>query len=125
MNFGVVNGKRVSSLFGNRVQPITGRKTFHDGLDIAANQGNAVYAYTSGTVVQAGWNGGYGLSIVVDHGGGLKTRYAHLSKIYVKVGQKVKTGEKIGAVGSTGNSTGPHLHFEVIKNGKTVPLKFL
>lgn len=126
VNFGVVNGKRVSSLFGNRVHPITGRKTFHDGLDIAANQGNAVYAYTNGTVVQAGWNGGYGLSIVVDHGGGLKTRYAHLSKIYVKVGQKVKTGEKIGAVGSTGNSTGPHLHFEVIKNGKTVnPLNYL
>ncbi|MGI5854030.1 MAG: M23 family metallopeptidase [Bacillota bacterium] len=76
--------------------------------------------------MQAGWNGGYGLSIVVDHGGGLKTRYAHLSKIYVKVGQKVKTGEKIGAVGSTGNSTGPHLHFEVIKNGKTVnPLNYL
>ena len=125
-NYGVVNGKRISSLFGNRIHPITGRKTYHEGLDIAANHGNSVYVYTSGTVVQAGWNGGYGLSVLVDHGGGLKTRYAHLSKISVKVGQKVKTGNKVGAIGSTGNSTGPHLHFEVIRNGQPVnPLNYI
>lgn len=125
-NYGVVSGKRISSLFGNRIHPITGRKTFHDGLDIAANHGNAVYVYTSGTVVQAGWNGGYGLSVLVNHGNGLQTRYAHLSRINVKVGQKVQTGNKVGAIGSTGNSTGPHLHFEVIKNGKTVnPLNYI
>lgn len=125
-NYGVVNGKRISSLYGNRIHPITGRKTFHDGLDIAANHGNSVYVYTSGTVVQAGWNGGYGLSVLVDHGGGLRTRYAHLSKISVRVGQKVRTGNRIGSIGSTGNSTGPHLHFEVIKNGKTVnPLNYI
>ena len=126
VNFGVVQGKRISSYYGWRIHPITGRRKFHDGLDIAANTGNPVYVYTDGKVVQAGWNGGYGLSILVDHGNGLQTRYAHLSKIYVKVGQKVKTGERIGAVGSTGNSTGPHLHFEVIKNGQTKnPLNYI
>ncbi len=126
VNFGVVQGKRISSYYGWRIHPITGRRKFHDGLDIAANTGNPVYVYTDGKVIQAGWNGGYGLSILVDHGNRLQTRYAHLSKIYVKVGQKVKTGERIGAVGSTGNSTGPHLHFEVIKNGQTKnPLNYI
>ncbi len=126
INYGVVNGKRVSSLFGSRIHPITGRRRFHDGLDIAASYGNGVYVYTDGRVVQSGWNGGYGLSILVDHGNGLKTRYGHLSKIYVRVGQRVQTGAKIGAVGSTGNSTGPHLHFEVIKYGRTKnPLNYI
>jgi murein DD-endopeptidase MepM/ murein hydrolase activator NlpD len=74
----------------------------------------------------SGWNVGYGNCILIDHGNGLKTRYAHLSKIYVRVGQRVGTGDKIGAVGSSGNSTGPHLHFEVIKNGRTQnPLNYL
>lgn len=126
VNYGVVSGKRISSLYGYRIHPITGKRLFHDGLDIAANHGNAVYAYTDGRVVQAGWNGGYGISILIDHGNGLKTRYAHLSRLNVRVGQKVQTGQKIGAVGSTGNSTGPHLHFEVIKNGKTQnPLNYI
>lgn len=126
INYGVVSGKRISSLYGSRIHPITGRRRFHDGLDIAANQGNGVFAYTDGRVVQAGWNGGYGVSILIDHGNGLKTRYGHLSKISVRVGQRVQTGERIGAVGSTGNSTGPHLHFEVIKNGKTKnPLNYI
>lgn len=126
INYGVVHGKRISSLYGNRIHPITGRRRFHDGLDIAANHGNGVYAYTDGKVVQAGWNGGYGNCVLVDHGNGLKTRYGHLSKISVRVGQRVKTGERIGAVGSTGNSTGPHLHFEVIKWGRTQnPLNYL
>lgn len=126
VNYGVVSGKRISSLYGYRIHPITGKRLFHDGLDIAANHGNAVYAYTDGRVVQAGWNGGYGISILIDHGNGLKTRYAHLSRLNVRVGQRVQTGQKIGAVGSTGNSTGPHLHFEVIKNGKTQnPLNYI
>ncbi|NLW55800.1 MAG: M23 family metallopeptidase [Firmicutes bacterium] len=126
VNYGVVQGKRISSHYGWRIHPITGRRKFHDGLDIAANTGTPVYVYTDGKIIQAGWNGGYGLSILVDHGNGLRTRYAHLSKIYVKVGQRVKTGERIGAVGSTGNSTGPHLHFEVIKNGQTKnPLNYI
>lgn len=126
INFGVVHGKRISSYYGNRIHPITGRRRFHEGLDIAANHGNGVYAYTDGRVVQAGWNGGYGNCILIDHGNGLKTRYGHLSKISVRVGQRVKTGERIGSVGSTGNSTGPHLHFEVIKWGRTQnPLNYL
>lgn len=126
INYGVVHGKRISSLYGNRIHPITGRRRFHEGLDIAASHGNQVYAYTDGRVVQAGWNGGYGNCILVDHGNGLKTRYGHLSKTYVRVGQRVQTGERIGAVGSTGNSTGPHLHFEVIKWGRTQnPLNYL
>lgn len=126
VNYGVVSGKRISSLYGYRIHPITGRRRFHSGLDIAASQGNEVYAYTDGKIVQAGWNGGYGLTVLVDHGNGLKTRYAHLSKIYVRVGQKVATGATIGAVGSTGNSTGPHLHFEVLKWGLTKnPLNYI
>ena len=126
VNYGVVQGKRISSTYGWRVHPITGNRRFHDGLDIAANHGNSVYAYTSGRVIQAGWNGGYGISILIDHGNGLRTRYAHLSRLHVNVGQRVSTGQRIGAVGSTGNSTGPHLHFEVIKNGKTQnPLNYL
>ncbi len=126
VNYGVVQGKRISSGYGWRIHPITGQRRFHEGLDIAANHGNSVYAYTDGRVIQAGWNGGYGNCILIDHGNGLRTRYAHLSRISVKVGQRVKTGQRIGAVGSTGNSTGPHLHFEVIKNGKTQnPLNYL
>ncbi len=126
VNYGVVSGKRISSLYGYRIHPITGRRRFHDGLDIAAAYGNGVYAYTDGRVVASGWNGGYGLCVLIDHGNGLQTRYAHLSKIYVSVGQKVSTAAKIGAVGSSGSSTGPHLHFEVIKNGRTQnPLNYL
>jgi murein DD-endopeptidase MepM/ murein hydrolase activator NlpD len=126
VNYGVVSGKRISSRYGFRIHPITGRKRFHDGLDIAAAYGNGVYAYTGGRVVERGRNGGYGNCVLIDHGNGLKTRYAHLSKISVGIGQKVGTGDKIGAVGSSGNSTGPHLHFEVIKNGRTKnPLNYL
>ncbi len=126
INYGVVSGKRISSLYGSRIHPITGRRRFHDGLDIAATHGNGVYAYTDGRVVEAGWNGGYGIAILIDHGNGLRTRYGHLSKINVRVGERVKTGERIGAVGSTGNSTGPHLHFEVLKWGLTKnPLNYI
>jgi murein DD-endopeptidase MepM/ murein hydrolase activator NlpD len=126
VNYGVVSGKRISSLYGYRIHPITGRRLFHEGLDIAAAYGNGVYAYTDGRVVQAGWNGGYGNSILIDHGNGLRTRYGHLSKISVRVGQRVSTGQRIGSVGSSGSSTGPHLHFEVIKWGRTQnPLNYI
>lgn len=125
-NYGVVNGKRISSRYGYRTHPITGRRSFHTGLDIAATYGNGVYAYGAGTVIHAGWSGSYGRSVVISHGNGFKTRYAHLSKIYVSAGKTVNTGERIGAVGSTGLSTGAHLHFEVILNGKTKnPLNYL
>jgi len=116
-NYGVVSGKRVSSNFGWRTHPISGKKSFHDGVDIAASHGTGIYAYSAGRVSFAGWNGGYGKVVYIDHGNGLQTRYAHMSAISVRVGERVSAGEKIGAVGSTGNSTGAHLHFEVLKNG--------
>lgn len=98
----------------------------HTGVDIANHIGTPIYAADSGTVVTRGWNsGGYGNQIVIDHGGGKKTRYAHLSAFNVNAGQKVSKGQYIGAMGSTGRSTGPHLHFEVIINGKVYnPLNY-
>jgi len=91
----------------------------HNGLDIANKVGTPIYAAESGTVeiAQGGWNGGYGNTIVINHGGGKKTRYGHLSKLYVKAGNSVEKGENIGLMGSTGRSTGSHLHFEVLING--------
>lgn len=91
----------------------------HNGVDIGNKIGTAIYAADSGVVeiAQGGWNGGYGNTIVINHGGGKKTRYGHLSKLFVKVGDEVGKGENIGAMGSTGRSTGPHLHFEVLING--------
>jgi len=117
-NFGVVSATRVTSDYGWRIHPIYKTRRFHEGIDLAAPVGRSVHAYTSGTVTFAGRTAGLGLAVYIDHGNGLETRYGHLSKIYVKKGQKVSTGDKIGAVGSTGLSTGPHLHFEVRKNGK-------
>ena len=91
----------------------------HNGIDIANKIGTPIYAADSGTVIiaQGGWNGGYGNTIVIDHGGGKRTRYGHASKLFVKVGDEVEKGENIAAMGSTGHSTGPHLHFEVLING--------
>jgi len=98
----------------------------HHGLDIANKIGTPLYAADSGTIERAGWGRGYGNHIVINHGGGKKTRYAHLSKFYVKKGDKVTKGQTIGAMGSTGWSTGPHLHFEVIINGKRYnPLNYI
>ena len=110
----------VSSRFGMRVHLITGKTKSHTGIDIASNQGTAVYASDGGSVTLAGWNGGYGNCIMIDHGNGYVTLYGHLSSISVSVGQTVSQGATIGAVGSTGNSTGPHLHFEVLKNGTRI-----
>lgn len=110
----------VSSRFGMRIHPITGQKKTHTGMDIASNQGTAVYASDGGTVTLAGWNGGYGNCIMIDHGNGYVTLYGHLSSISVSEGQTVSQGNTIGAVGSTGNSTGPHLHFEVLQNGTRI-----
>lgn len=117
-NLGIVSGGRITSPFGNRVHPITGKTTFHKGIDIGASQGSPVYAYANGTINFAGWKSGYGNFVSIDHGNGMVTRYAHLSAIYVSVGQQVIVRQKIGAVGSTGDSTGPHLHFEVLINGE-------
>lgn len=92
----------------------------HKALDLAANKGTAIYAAAAGTVTYSGWDGDYGYSVIVDHGNGLKTRYAHASALYVKKGTVVNQGDVLAAVGSTGNSTGNHLHFEVIINGSRV-----
>jgi murein DD-endopeptidase MepM/ murein hydrolase activator NlpD len=98
----------------------------HHAVDIANHVGTPIYAADAGVVETEGWGRGYGNQIVIDHGGGKKTRYGHLSKFYVSKGQEVEKGETIAAMGSTGNSTGPHLHFEVMINGtKYNPLNYV
>jgi murein DD-endopeptidase MepM/ murein hydrolase activator NlpD len=111
---------RLSSPFGYRTHPITGKKKLHAGMDMAAPKGTPVYAAESGVVIVAQSWSGYGNCIIIDHGGGLWTLYGHLSSILVKNGENVKRGNKIGLVGSTGQSTGNHLHFEVRKNSEPV-----
>lgn len=110
----------VTSGFGRRYHPILKRLRAHTGVDITAPKGTPVYATADGTVTSESPGGGYGLTIVINHGYTYKTLYAHLSKKAVKPGQKVKRGQVIGYVGSTGMSTGAHLHYEVIKNGQRV-----
>jgi murein DD-endopeptidase MepM/ murein hydrolase activator NlpD len=112
------NGPKTSD-YGWRVHPIFGTSRFHAGIDIGAGYGAAIVAADSGVVVSAGWMGGYGNATVIDHGGGLATLYGHQSSLSVSAGQSVSRGQVIGAVGSTGYSTGPHLHFEVRVNGAT------
>jgi murein DD-endopeptidase MepM/ murein hydrolase activator NlpD len=117
----LMGGYRISSGFGLRYHPILKRVRRHDGFDLAKPWGSPVYAAKSGVVVEAGWSEGYGQLICLRHQDGWTTRYGHLSKITVKVGQKVQRGALIGKVGSTGISTGPHLHFEVRnRDGKAV-----
>jgi len=117
---------RLTSGFGYRIHPIFGTRRFHSGIDIAAPYGTLVKAADGGQVVQAGYFGGYGYSIMIYHGGGYATWYAHLSGFNVSMGQMVERGQVIGFVGSTGWSTGPHLHFEVRINGNPQnPLGFL
>jgi murein DD-endopeptidase MepM/ murein hydrolase activator NlpD len=116
----------VTSDFGSRLDPYTADRVMHAGLDIAAPHGKEVYAPSDGTVVFAGLEGGYGNVLVIDHGYGIKTRYGHLAKMLVKAGDKVKRGTLIAAVGNTGRSTGPHLHYEVRVNGiPQNPRKFI
>jgi murein DD-endopeptidase MepM/ murein hydrolase activator NlpD len=111
---------RVTSGFGNRFHPILGYERFHDGVDLAAREGTPIVAAADGRVVSAGWSGGYGRAVEIAHSGGLETRYGHMSRIAAYAGELVHRGEVIGYVGSTGLSTGPHLHFEVMKNGRPV-----
>ena len=110
----------ITSPFGWRIHPISGLRRFHEGIDIAASMGTTIAAAEAGRVIYAGWYDGYGNYISIDHGGGVSTGYGHCSRIFVAVGQDVARGQAIGAVGSTGNSTGPHLHFEVRINGKPI-----
>lgn len=111
---------RITSTFGKRSDPFTGRESIHSGIDLAGPWGTPIYAAADGQVVFSGWDGGYGKSIVIHHNSTYKTRYGHMSQLTVKEGKKVKKGELIGYMGSTGRSTGSHLHFEVLKNGRSV-----
>lgn len=111
---------KISSGFGVRHDPFTGRLARHMGLDIPAAYGTAILASGGGRVLTAGFRGPYGKTIVIDHGHGTQTLYGHCSELYVRAGDLVLPRQKIAAVGSTGRSTGPHLHFEVIRNGKRV-----
>lgn len=117
---------RISSPYGYRIHPVYKTKKFHSGIDLAAPGGSNILAAADGVVVRAGWNGGYGNCVVVDHGGGVSTLYAHARKLLVSTGQKVTRGQVIALVGTTGTSTGNHLHFEVLLNGKTTdPMPYL
>lgn len=118
--------QRITSTFGYRSDPFTRRSAMHGGIDFKGAVGSPIYAAAHGRVIYAGRKGGYGNFVEVDHGNGLTTRYAHLSRIDVKVGQAIDAGETLGGLGSTGRSTGPHLHFEVRINGRAVnPRPFL
>lgn len=110
----------ISSRFSWRVNPFTGRRTFHNGIDMAAPKGTPIYAALGGTVVATGWDNVYGQYVTVAHHSGYKTLYGHMSKITTKKGAHVTTSTKLGEVGSTGQSTGPHLHFTVYKNGSPI-----
>ena len=111
---------RLSSRYGMRRHPTTGRHKLHTGHDIAAPHGSPIRAARAGRVLWAGWKKAYGNTVIVDVGGGMTTLYGHASRLHVSPGQPVKAGEMIGQVGSTGFSTGPHLHFEIRKNGRPV-----
>lgn len=119
-------GKPVSSSFGVRRDPILRLPAMHSGIDFRAGTGTDIRAAGAGTVTRAGWAGGYGRMVELNHGNGITTRYAHMSKINVRKGARVESGDIIGKVGSSGRSTGPHLHYEVRRNGAAIdPLRFL
>lgn len=119
-------GRSVSSPFGPRKDPLIGSAALHSGTDLRAPYGTAALATAAGTVTKAGWNGGYGRMVEIDHGGGFVTRYAHLNKVLAVPNQQVVPGQQIGEIGSSGRSTGPHLHYEVRRNGEPIdPLRFI
>jgi murein DD-endopeptidase MepM/ murein hydrolase activator NlpD len=121
-----VNTGYISSGFGERVDPFTGGEEFHEGIDFAAPQGTRIHAVAAGIVTVAGPHGGFGNMIQIDHGNGYATRYGHAYQVLVHVGETVQRGDVIGLVGNTGRSTGPHVHFEVLKNGREVdPARFV
>ena len=115
-----VAARALTSRFGMRSHPTLGGRRMHSGIDLAAPTGSPVAAPAGGVVSYANWRGGYGLLVTISHGGGLETRFAHLSRIMVAPGQQVSKGQLVGLVGSTGRSTGAHLHYEVRQNGYAV-----
>lgn len=122
----IKGSSKISSYFGMRMHLILKKNKMHTGVDISASHGTSIIAASGGTVIMADWFGGYGKTVIIDHGSSKSTLYAHASKLLVKEGQEVKTGQKIAEVGSTGLSTGPHLHFEVREKGTPVnPLKYV
>jgi len=119
-------GREITSRYGNRRDPFLGRLAFHGGIDFRTPTGTPIYSTGTGIVVHAGRNGGYGKMVEIDHGNGITTRYAHLSAVEVREGDHLTIGVRIGKSGSTGRSTGPHLHYEVRRNGNAVdPMRFL
>lgn len=120
-----VNGGVISSPYGGRRDPVSTGYEYHQGVDIALEYGEPIYAAGAGTVIQAGVNGGYGVFASIDHGNGYKTQYGHMSTVAVSAGQHVAKGEIIGFVGNTGYSTGPHLHFEVLSDGQAIDPFFI
>ena len=117
---------RVTSPFGSRIHPTFKKRMYHSGIDIAAPKGTPIFCSRPGKVSYSGWKRGYGYIIIVDHANKVQTAYAHCSKLLVKVGQAVNSGQKLGLVGRTGVATGAHLHYEIRKNGRAVnPLNFV
>lgn len=119
-NIWPTDGGIISSNYGGRIDPVSGGYEYHCGLDIAVDFGTPVYATAAGKIEQSGWNGGYGRYVRIDHGNGYETAYGHMSALAVSAGQKVAKGEIIGFVGSSGYSTGPHVHYEVLADGQNV-----
>lgn len=116
----------VNSGFGTREDPFTGQEAFHSGLDISTRRDEPVLATAEGVVIRSGWSGDYGKAVEIEHATGFTTLYGHLDAILVKEGQRVNRGERVGLVGSTGRSTGPHLHYEVRQGGRVVnPLDYI
>ena len=113
-------GRLITSPFGYRIHPIWGIRMFHSGIDISGSYGDPIYAVNDGRVIFSGWQSGYGKVVIIDHGNGMSTLYAHCSQLLVNEGDQVKRGQLIGRVGSTGWSTGNHLHFEIRRNGSPI-----
>jgi murein DD-endopeptidase MepM/ murein hydrolase activator NlpD len=117
---------KLGSEFGRRRDPINGKWAEHQGVDLSTSSRSPIFATGGGKVVYRGWKGQYGRVVEIDHGFGVKTRYAHMRRILVRRGQRVELGQKIGQVGTSGRSTGPHVHYEILINGKPIdPLKFI
>ena len=115
-----VSARLMTSGFGSRMHPILGVQRNHLGVDLAVPSGTPIAATAAGVITYAGWNGGYGLLVSIDHGAGIETRYGHMSRMTVSSGQRVHAGEVLGYVGTTGLTTGPHVHYEVRVNGQAV-----